>query len=54
VVDSARRLLDHYERLTARDALHAAVVDLQGLDGLVSYDRNFGVVEGLSRSEPPA
>lgn len=52
VVDSARRLLDGYERLTARDALHAAVVNLHGLDGIVSYDRDFDVVEGLRRSEP--
>lgn len=53
-VDSARRLLDRYEGLTARDALHAAVVELHGLEGIVSYDRDFDVVEGLTRSEPVA
>ena len=52
-VDSARGLLDRYERLTARDALHAAVIDLHGLEGIASYDRDFDVVEGLTRSEPP-
>lgn len=52
VVDLARRLLDRYERLTTRDALHAAVVDLHALEGIVSYDRDFDVVEGLRRSEP--
>lgn len=51
-VDSARALLDRYERLTARDALHAAVVEVHGLDGIASYDRDFDVVDGLTRSEP--
>lgn len=50
--DGARSLLDSYERLTARDALHAAVIDLHGLEGIVSYDRDFDVVEGLRRCEP--
>lgn len=54
VLDSARRLLDGHPGLTARDALHAAVVDLHGLEGIVSYDRDFDVVEGLRRTEPTA
>jgi predicted nucleic acid-binding protein len=53
-LDSARRLLDRHERLTARDALHAAVVEHHGLEGIVSYDRDFDAVEGLNRSEPGA
>lgn len=50
--DAARSLLDRYQRLTARDALHAAIVELHGLEGIVSYDRDFDAVDGLMRSEP--
>lgn len=53
-VDSARSLRDRYERLTARGAVHAAVIGLHRLEGIVSYDRDFDVVDGLTRSEPPA
>jgi len=53
VTDAARNLMDEYSRLMARDALHAAVVIHYGLDGIVSLDRDFDVVRGLRRLEPP-
>ncbi|MFQ5705652.1 MAG: type II toxin-antitoxin system VapC family toxin [Gemmatimonadales bacterium] len=52
VMDRARRVLDGDERLMARDALHAAVVLTHGLEGIVSYDRDFDAIPGVVRCEP--
>jgi uncharacterized protein len=52
ILDRARRLLDTDERIMARDALHAAVVMAEGLDGLCSYDRDFDRARGIVRVEP--
>ena len=52
VMDRARRVLDTDERLMARDALHASVVLTNGLEGIVSYDRDFDLIPGLVRREP--
>ena len=38
--------------LSARDAIHAAVVMLHGLDGIVSADRDFDRIHGLRRYDP--
>jgi uncharacterized protein len=52
VLDRARALLDRYSALSARDALHAAVVQSHGLSAICSYDRDFNGIEGLRRIEP--
>jgi len=52
VLDRARRLLDTELQIMARDALHAAVVMEEHLDGVCSYDRDFDRIAGLVRSEP--
>jgi uncharacterized protein len=52
IVDRARDLLDGDERLGARDALHAAVVLDQGMEGVCSYDRDLDRIVGLRRLEP--
>ena len=52
VVDRARELLETCYGIAARDALHAAVVEIRGLDGICSYDRDFDLVEGIDRIEP--
>ena len=54
VLDGARGVLDQTKRISARDALHAAVVDTYGLDGICSYDRGFDRLPGLRRVEPDA
>ncbi len=51
-LDGARALLDQVEGISARDALHAAVVVAHGLDGVCSYDRGFDRIPGLRRVEP--
>lgn len=53
VLDHARHLMDRYEGLVARDAVHAAVVRTNGLRAICSYDRDFDIIEGLHRVEPP-
>ena len=52
ILDRARRLLDEYGTLMARDALHAAVVLVEGMDGICSYDRDFDGIIGVRRIEP--
>ncbi len=52
VVDLARRMLDEYPWLGARDAVHAAAVEVYQLEGLCSFDRVFDRIHGLRRVEP--
>ncbi|HSR68334.1 MAG TPA: type II toxin-antitoxin system VapC family toxin [Acidobacteriota bacterium] len=52
ILDSARDLLDQYEALSARDALHAAVAFTHDIPRICSYDRDFDQIEGLKRVEP--
>ena len=52
VMDCARRLLDEYSRLMARDALHAAVVEIHELASICSFDRDFDILRGVRRIEP--
>ena len=52
VLDRARTLLDGSTSLMARDALHAAVVLDEGLDGIYSYDRDFDRIPGIQRLQP--
>jgi uncharacterized protein len=51
-VDHARRLMDDHPRLSARDALHSAVVVTFGLRAICSFDTDFDVVKGVRRLEP--
>lgn len=48
----ARRLLDRHPGLSPRDAIHAAVVQTQGLEGIVTTDRIFSEVHGLTTFDP--
>ena len=50
----ARRLLDEYPLISPRDAVHAAVVFTQRLEGIVTTDAAFGRVRGLSVYDPIA
>ena len=52
VTDQARRILDGEASLTARDAVHAAVVKVYGLTSICSFDRDFDRIPGLKRIEP--
>ncbi len=52
VMDRARALLDEYPALSARDGVHAAVVEVYGLKGICSFDADFDAIRGLKRIEP--
>lgn len=52
VLDRARSLLDRYPNLMARDGLHAAVVEVHGLAGLCSFDKDFDQIDSIRRIEP--
>lgn len=51
-VTLARALLDEVDGLSARDALHAAVVDIHQLDAICSYDGGFDDIVHLRRVQP--
>jgi len=50
----ARRVLESYPGLSPRDAIHAAVVTTQNLDGIVTTGAAFAQVRGLTVFEPVA
>ncbi len=50
--DRALKLMDAHRSLGARDALHVAVVLVNGLDGICSFDRDFDKIPDLRRVEP--
>jgi predicted nucleic acid-binding protein len=52
VIDRARILLDRYSDLMARDAVHAAVVEVHKLESICSFDRDFDRIRGVRRIEP--
>ena len=52
VMDRARTLLDRYSHLMARDAAHAAVVEVYKLESICSFDRAFDRIRGVRRIEP--
>jgi predicted nucleic acid-binding protein len=52
ILDRARALLDEHPGLVARDALHAAVVEIHSLDAICSYDRDFDRIPSIRRVEP--
>ncbi len=51
-LDIARMLLDSNERISARDALHAAVVEANRLEAICTFDRGFDLVHAIHRVEP--
>lgn len=52
VLDEAKRLMEQYRGMTARDAVHAATALSVGVRGICSYDSDFDQVEALRRFEP--
>jgi uncharacterized protein len=48
-VDHARVLLHEREQLSARDAIHVAVMRQRGVEQILSYDADFDGVPGIER-----
>ena len=49
IVERARTILFGNELLSARDALHLAVMQRQGVDRILSFDRGFDGFPGVDR-----
>lgn len=47
--DRAKEITLGYPRLSARDAVHVAVMQLQGIEHMLSFDSGFDFFPGLSR-----
>jgi predicted nucleic acid-binding protein len=48
-VERARRLLETTRRLSARDAIHVAVMQRVGIDRILSFDRGLDGIPGIER-----
>ena len=48
-VERAKRTLDGMPKLSARDALHVAVMERREVTRIMSFDRTFDVVPGIQR-----
>ena len=48
-VQRARRLVVSNERLSARDAVHVAVMERRSVDRILTFDRGFDAIAGLTR-----
>jgi predicted nucleic acid-binding protein len=48
-IESAKTLVLGYRHLSARDALHVAVMQEHGVDRIMSFDRGFDAIPGLRR-----
>ena len=52
VVDRAKALMDGNAEISARDAVHAAVTLVHGMEGICSFDRDFDRIPGCTRIAP--
>jgi predicted nucleic acid-binding protein len=48
-VGRAREIVIGHPHLTARDAIHLAVMRLQGIETILSFDRDFDGLPGITR-----
>ena len=51
-ITATMRLMHGTPALSARDAIHAAVVVVHGLEGIISTDRGFDRIPGIRRYDP--
>ena len=47
----AREILNSVTTISARDALHLAVMEDSGINSILSYDRGFDAIQGIERLE---
>lgn len=50
-VERARDILNSVDTVSARDALHLAVMESAGITRMLSYDRGFDAIPGIERLE---
>jgi predicted nucleic acid-binding protein len=49
IVSTAREIVLGHPELTARDAVHLAVMRLHGIEAIISFDRHFDGLPGITR-----
>jgi len=49
IIESAKALVLGYHELSARDAIHAAIMQEHGIDRIMSFDGGFDAIPGLQR-----
>lgn len=52
VMDQARDFVSDHPNLSARDAVHAAVVRVYNLEGICTFDRDFDTIPTITRIVP--
>jgi hypothetical protein len=48
-VERAKTIVLGYTQLSARDAIHLAIMERQGVSRILSFDRGFDVFPGIQR-----
>lgn len=48
-VEHAKKIVLGHRRLSARDAIHVAVMELNGIEEILSFDTGFDAYPGISR-----
>jgi predicted nucleic acid-binding protein len=49
VAERAKQIVLGYQRLSARDAVHLAVMEQHGIDGILTFDSGFDRFPGITR-----
>jgi predicted nucleic acid-binding protein len=49
VVEQAKQIVMAYAQLSARDAIHAAVMESHGIEEILSFDSGFDCLPGIKR-----
>ncbi len=49
IIERAKEIVFGHERLSARDAVHLAVMEQNGIDRILSLDRGFDGFPGITR-----
>jgi predicted nucleic acid-binding protein len=49
VAERAKQIVLSYQRLSARDAVHLAVMEQHGIDRILTFDSGFDRVPGVKR-----
>jgi len=52
IISGARIVMGTHPALDPRDAIHAAVVITHGLEGIISADRGYDAIAGVTRFDP--
>ncbi len=52
IMENCFDLMNQYPGIMARDALHIAFCQIHSITSFYSYDKDFDIIEGISRIEP--